>query len=268
MAITETPKVTVESFKEVLVRLILFRLMPFILLLLVAAGCGVTKKSRNEADVHYLLGMSYLQQQNPTTALKEFLQAAELNPRRADIQQGLGQAYYLKKAYPQAETHYLRALELAPDDPQIETNLAALYLDLQRWDDAIRLFRKAGKNLLFSSPEIALTGAGFAYQQKGALIDAIGAYKEAIEANSLYAPAYLRLGEALYAMDKPELAADEYRKALNLAPEYVQAHFRLALACLKLRQNAQAENHLREVIRLAPDSDYGRQSRDYLKLVQ
>jgi tetratricopeptide (TPR) repeat protein len=248
-------------------RIILVRLVPLILLLLLGAGCGATKKARNEAEVHYLLGMSYLQQQNPTVALREFLQAADYNPGRADIQQGLGQAYYLKKAYAQAEEHYLRALKLAPDDPQIETNLAALYLDLQRWDDAIRYFHKAGRNLLFSSPEIALTGAGVAYQQKGALVDAIGAYKEALAANPRYAPAHLRLGETLDAMDKTELAVEEFRKALGLAPDYVVAHYRLALAGLKLRQPGLAENHFREVIRLAPDSEYGQQSRDYLKLL-
>ncbi len=248
-------------------RHILVRLVSIILLLAVS-GCGATRKARNEADAHYLLGASYLQQQNATMALKEFIQAAEFDPRRADIQQGLGQAYYLKKAYSESERHYLRALELTPDDPQIETNLAALYLNLQRWDDAIRYFRKAGRNLLFSSPEIALTGAGFAYQQKGAMVDAIGAYKEAIAANSRYAPAHLRLGETLYDMDKTELAMEEYRKALGIAPDYVQAHFRLAQACMKLRQNAQAENHFREVIRLAPDSQYGQQSRDFLKLLK
>lgn len=235
--------------------------------LVFAGGCSIGRQQRNDAESHYMLGVSYLQEQNATQALKEFLQAAELAPERADIEQALAQAYYQKKAYPLAEKHYLRALQLNPDDPQIENNLAALYLDMQRWNDAIRYFRKASKNLLFSSPEVALTGAGVACFQKGDYVEALAFYKEASAANPGYAQAFLHLGEVYSIMDKPDLAIVEYRHAISLVSDYAAAHYQLALAYLKLGDRGRAESHFREVIRIAPDSEPGRLSRDYLKLL-
>ena len=69
-------------------------------------------------------------------------------------------SYY---AFPDAERHYLRAVRLDRDNPLYQNNLAALYLDMERWDDAISHFRKAADNLLFTNPEVALTGIGYAY---------------------------------------------------------------------------------------------------------
>lgn len=246
----------------------IFPLLLGALLLCLAGGCGVGKKQAKEADVHYMLGLSSLREQDPTAALREFLQAAELDPQRADIQDALGQAYYLKKAYPEAEQHFRKAIELEPDSGQYENNLAALYLNEQRWDDAIKHFLKAGHNLIFSTPEIALTGAGYANFQKGDYVDAIGLYREAINANPRYAQAYLRLGETYYAMDKIDLAIPEFTKALDFAPNYAEAHYRLGLAYLKKRQPKQAKPQFEAVLEAAPDGDFARLSKDYLKLLR
>ncbi len=244
------------------------RVLSCLCLLLLAAGCSMGKKQANQADIHYMLGLSNLSDQNPTMALREFLQAAALDPQRADIQNGLGQAYFLKQAYPEAEQHFLRAIELDPKNPQYENNLAALYLTQQHWDEAIRHFLKAAHNLFFANPEISLTGAGFANFQKGNYVDAIGLYREAINHNPRYAQAYLRLGETYYAMDKTSLAVEEYSKALELYPGYTEAHFRLAVAYLKQHQPDQARKHFQEVLKNAPDSEFARQSTDYLKLLR
>lgn len=70
------------------------------LLLLVSLAllaCGGPRKSSNVGQVHYILGLSYLQEQNLTLALKEFLLAEEVDPDNADIQASLGQAYQLKR---------------------------------------------------------------------------------------------------------------------------------------------------------------------------
>lgn len=244
------------------------RLLACLALLLLVAGCSIGKKQAKQADVHFMLGLSGLSDQNPTMALTEFLKASELAPDRADIQDALGQAYYLKQAYPEAERHFLKAIELDPQNGQYENNLAALYLNQQRWDQAIQHFLKAAHNLFFANPEIPLTGAGFANFQKGNYVDAIGLYREAINRNPRYAQAYLRLGEAYYAMGKTELAVAEYTKALDKSPGYLEAHYRLGIAYLKLRQPDQAREHFQAVIRTAPDSEFARQSTNYLKLLR
>jgi Flp pilus assembly protein TadD len=248
------------------------RKVAFLLLalsLLLTAGCGVTAKARKDAEVHYILGVSYLREQNPTLALKEFLFAAQLDPKNPDIQNALGQAYQIKGAHAEAETHYRRALELSPGNPLYQNNLADLYLGMERWDDAARNFRKAADNLLFTSPEVALTGLATAYFQKGELLESVSACKEALKHNPRYAQAHLRLGEAYYALGKLEAAVEAYLQAAAIEPRFVLAHYKLGLAYAKLKNPAKAAAAFREVVRLAPaDSELARNAADYLKLLR
>lgn len=233
------------------------------------AGCGASKKRKKDpGEAHYLLGVSYLREGNSTMALKEFLQAAEAKPQRADIHSALGQAYHFKAAYPEAEEHYLRALKLDPDNPQTQNNLAALYLDMERWDDAIRYFRKASDTLTFTSPEVALTGIGYAHLHKGEYLQAVTACKEALSHNSRYPQAYLRLGESYYALDKSDLAIGAFLKGLGLAPDFTEAHYKLALAYAKAGETEKAKASFLEVIRLAPDSEQALLASDYLNLLR
>ncbi|WP_298038525.1 tetratricopeptide repeat protein [uncultured Desulfuromonas sp.] len=242
-----------------------------LLLVCLTAGCGGAKKAQkkvNDAEVHYILGVSYLQEGNPTLALKEFLQGERIEPGDAKLQAALGQAYHRKKAYAEAETHFQRALQLAGDDPQMQNNLGALYLDMERWDDAIVEFRRAAGNLLFLSPEVAYTGAGFAHFNKGEFQEAATAYREALDHRPTYPQAHFRLGEAYFALDRAEEAVGEFLQALDLAPNYTLAHYKLGITYLKLNRPKQARASFREVIRLAPASEAGRSAADYLKIIQ
>jgi Tfp pilus assembly protein PilF len=246
-----------------------FSLLTLVALLLFSlAGCGISMKAKKAGETHYALGLSYLKENNSTLALKEFLLAADANPGDPDIQAALGQSYQLKKAFPQAEQHYKKALQLRPGDPQFENNLGALYLDMKRWDDAIHYFGKAADNLLFTHPEIALTGMGFAHFQKGDYLQATTLYKEALAFTPRYPVGRLRLGEAYAALDKPQLAIAEYRKALSAAPDFPVAQYQLGLSYMKIHEAKKAETAFREVLRLAPDSDVGQRARDYLKTLR
>lgn len=246
----------------------LWHILILLLATLLLTGCGGGKKNVDQGEAHYILGVSYLRENNPTLALKEFRLAAQSKPESAHIQAALAQAYHLKKALPEAEEHYLKALKLDPDNAQVQNNLAALYLDMERWNDAIRYFRKASSDLTFTSAEVALTGLGYAYLQKGEYLAAVTACKEALAHNLRYPPAHLRLGEAYYALDKTGLAIEAYRQALSLAPGYSAAHYKLALAYMKGGETEKAVASFREVIRLSPDSEQGRLSVDYLKLLE
>lgn len=243
------------------------RIMLLLLVSITVAGCGGGQK-KNNAEVHYILGLSYLQEQNPTLALKDFLLAEQIDPADARIQSALAQAYQLKKAFPEAEKHYLRSLALTRNDPHVENNLAALYLDMGRWEDAIRLFRKAAANLLFTHPEVALSGAGFGHFQLGQYPQAITAYEQALAHNPRYSLGRLRLGEALFAIDQPEKAIVEFRRALVLAPDFVQAHYKLGLAYMQLRKRDEALRAFREVVRLAPDDEPGTSAKEYIRILQ
>lgn len=233
--------------------------------LLCLPGCSVGKKRQNDAKVHYMLGNSYLQEPNPTLALKEFLLAEEANPYDGDIQVALGQTYQIKKAYTESERHYQRALDLDPGNPLYQNNLAALYLDMRRWDDAIKLFKQAGENLIFTNSEVAFAGMGFAYYQKGDPAAAIVAYRQSLEHNSRYLLPRLRLAELFMDQGKLDAAMFELGQAQAQSPATAEVHYLRGLVLMKRRDNTQAELAFRDAIRLAGDSEIGKKAAQRLQ---
>jgi Tfp pilus assembly protein PilF len=232
---------------------------------LVAACATGPSKSDQEARSHYLLGASALAENNPTMALQEFLLAEKADRHDPDIHAGLAQAYMQKQAFELAEQHWKKAIALSDGAPQYDNNLGALYLSMERYDDAIAAFRRAADNLLFATPEIAWTGIGLAQYHKQDYAAAERAYRKAQELNPRYAQAYYRLGELYYHRDRIVEAVEAFGRAVELAPAFVDAHYWLGLAALKSGDQSRARQAFNETIRLAPDSEQARLARGYLK---
>ncbi len=64
------------------------------------------------AEPHYLLGLAYLEKQQPDDAIPEFQQALQLQPDFADAEVGLGKAYSAKGMQNEAQEAYQKALEM------------------------------------------------------------------------------------------------------------------------------------------------------------
>jgi tetratricopeptide (TPR) repeat protein len=223
---------------------------------------------RQESKTHYLLGVSALAENNPTMALQEFLLAEKEDSDDADIQAGLARAYLEKQAYPLAEKHLKRAISLSDDAPQHHHNLGALYLSMERYDDAITEFHKAAENLLFATPEVAWTGVGLAYFKKNDYPAAESYYLKARSLNPRYSQAYFRLGELYYSQDRSTDALDAFVRTVELNPRMIEGYYWLGLAAMKTQDNVRARKAFEEVIRLAPDSEQARLSKNHLKVLQ
>jgi len=239
-------------------------------LLVVIGGCAAPKdmKENPSAEVHYNIGISYLKEPNPAMALKSFLEAERLAPSDPKIQDALAQAYMLKRAFPEAELRFKKAIELSKDDPLYMNNLAALYMETERYDAAIEYFDRAAHNLFFSHPENAYVGMGYAHFKKHNFLEAVTAYSKALEFNPRYALAHFRMGEAYYALDKASLAVASFSRAIELAPNSAVAHYHRGVALVKMRQVAEARSDFRQVVKLDPGGEYGRQAADYLKILK
>lgn len=244
------------------------RMLSLLIFLPLLAACVTSSATTSqEGRAHYLLGASALAENNPTMALQEFLAAEKAAPRDAEIQAGLAQAYLLKRAYDLAEAHYRKAIALSDGDPKYYNNLGALYLTMERFDDAIASFRQAAENLLFANPEIAWTGMGYAAFMKGDLVAAERYYLKARELNPRYPQVLIRLGELYDTQQRLVEAVDAFSRAVELNPRLVEGHYRLGLAAMKARNEALARRAFDDTIKLAPDSEQARLARGYLKLL-
>lgn len=241
-----------------------------ILLLISVSACVPVERSQpagDKAEYHYMMGASALNEQNPTEALKEFLQAEKFNPRDPKIQSGLAQAYWYKKAYDLSEKHFKNAIALSDNDPTYYNNLAALYMSMERYDDAINAFQTAANNLLFDRPEMAWTGVGLANFQKQDYPAAQRAYQKALAVNPRYYLAAFRLGVLYYNLDRAAEALEMLNRTIELAPRFADGHYWQGLVLMKMKETAAAKKAFLEVIRIAPQTETARLAANYLKII-
>jgi len=75
------------------------------------------------SQAHEQLGMSFLNEGDHQSALRELLKAAEFNPENAEVQNALGLSYMGLKEHNSAILHFRKALQLKPDFPEAQNNL-------------------------------------------------------------------------------------------------------------------------------------------------
>lgn len=235
---------------------------------LLFSGCGPDEQQVQRAKVHHGLGYNYLQEGDPTSALREFLEAEKLNPGDPQVQYGLGLTLNAKGRYPEAVGHYRRAIKLDPKFTEVHNALGATYLELGRWDEAITEFDIVLKDLLYMTPFYVLNNMGWAYYKKGDLPQAIQNYRRALGMKPDFGLAHYNLGLAYRDTPDPEQAIAAFSRAASLAPQFLDAHFQLGKLYFERGNRSEAQKSFEEVVRLAPRSENARQARQYLDLLK
>ena len=230
-------------------------------------GCATGTARREQSITHYRLGVSYLNEGDSTSALKELMEAEKLNKMDPQIVSALGLAYYKKGEIDLAIKKLKVALDLDPKLAEARNNLGTFYLEKKMWDSAIEEFTIAASALLYTTPEYAYTNMGWAYLQKGDPVQAIQSYKKAIEKNPRYPKSHHDLGFVYFSIGKISDAVIEYKTAIKLFPNYLNAHYDLGLAYIKLDKKSEAMEAFKEAVRLAPDSETGRNAQSYIDLL-
>lgn len=241
--------------------------MPVAVLLLVS-GCALSKGEKNRSIYHYQMGQSYFVENNFTGALQELTEAEKLTPKDPELLNLLGLTYFRKGRYELAEAKYLKALSQRENYSEVRNNLGVNYLEMKRWDDAIQQFQRVQDDIFYQGQENAAINLGLAYLGKGDYPQALTVLRGQVSKNGNDPRTRVNLGRVYFAMDKTELAVEEYQKALQLNRSYASAHYHMGLAQMKLKDAEGAKNSFKEVARIAPDSEMGQLSREYLDLLK
>lgn len=219
-------------------------------LLLVAGACRhiPTEKELQGAQIHYDLGVNVQQAGDVQAAYKEYQRAIALDPRMAEAHNALGVLLHLSFGRPEeAVVHYKRALEIRPTFSEARTNLANVYLDQGRHDEAIRLYEEVLNDMLYSTPYIAQGNLGWAFymrrdpEQKD-LQRAVEMIKAAVTTNPKFCLGYKNLGIIHFEQGQTEAACGHFGKYRELCPDAADAYKREGLCQAKLGQNDLARN--------------------------
>jgi Flp pilus assembly protein TadD len=231
---------------------------------LFSSACTHSESARKQGTYHYQMGVSYFGENNMAAALAELTEAEKYEPDNAELFNYLGMAYFNKKKFAIAEEKYLRALALKPSYSEARNNLGVNYLEMQRWDDAINQFKLVTEDIFYQNQAAATINLGLAYFGKGDYPKALSVLRSVVANYPRDPRGRLNLGRVYFALDKFDLAVDEYKKAVELNKDYANAYYHLGLVYLKIKENRGARTAFTEVLRLAPDSEIGQLSKEYL----
>jgi len=206
-------------------------------------GCGAPSQERKkEASARMGMGMTYLEQRNLPSAMRELTKASELDPENAEIDVALGLAYQARGDLGKAAECFRNAIRKKPDYAEARNNLGIALSQLGRGDEALREFEAAAGNVLYATPEIAYYNMGEEHRRRKEYKKAGEMYRRSIAMNDRYADAYLRL--ALLEADRGRWAeaARTLEACVAAAPAYAPAWLDLGRAYRALGRSDDARS--------------------------
>ncbi len=164
---------------------------------------------------------------------------------------------FRQKVFREDIVGYETVLRRTPDDVGLHDDLALLYLEVGRIDDAISQFSESTR--LVPGKAAAHFNLGTALITAGRMNEAMVRFRKALELDPDYTPALNNLGSLLAASGQLEEAAACYRRVLEIAPRSAQALNNLGSVLVRLDRVAEALTYLRRALEINPnypDAEY------------
>ncbi|MCX5678112.1 MAG: tetratricopeptide repeat protein [Candidatus Omnitrophica bacterium] len=146
---------------------------------------------------------------------------------------------------------YERILKYAPGSPKVYNNLASIYDEAGRKEEAIAMYKKA----IEINPNYAEAYSNLAnrYNEAGRKEEAIAMYKKAIEINPNYAPAYSNLANRYNETGRKEEAIAMYEKSIEINPNFAPAYINLGVAYHGIGREEEATAMYKKAIEINPN---------------
>ena len=174
----------------------------------------IVNLNAESAEADMLAGEALDEMQNHNGAIDQFRAAAKADPREPNVHFGLGYLLWTQNQFDEAATEFQAELANFPDNAQALTFLADSDIHLGKPEAALPLAEKA----LQIDPAIGKAHADLAilYSDKGRREDAAREFKEAIRLNPNDADTHWRLARLYQAIGRREEAKVEFDKTSSL----------------------------------------------------
>ncbi|RLB98401.1 MAG: hypothetical protein DRH90_21955, partial [Deltaproteobacteria bacterium] len=195
------------------------------------------------------LGLSYYQLEKYDEAIRQFKQAAEIDPQHPQIWGLLGSAYLQNGQFEIAATQYRKQVEMTPENGDVHFNLGLAYLKMHAYEQAADAFQKAAD--LDSKAVEPHRNLAYIYSRQGRFADAEKALQHVIAAAPTWKD-HQNLAMILYRKQQYSMAREHFEKALKINPFNPDIHFGLGRVYLVEHQYQDANTQFRLAIRQNP----------------
>src|SRR5258708_10547204 len=208
------------------------------------------------ADAHYLLRYILFREQNPTSSIAAYTEAARhWAPGALDLE-AIGCDYLLLEDYRAAGQWLTRSVGLDPNNASAQYFLGRARYNEKRFDEAAGAFTECLK--LDPKNIKAADNLGLAYEQLGKIEDALEAYRRAIALDTAVPRTnpgpYLNVGTLLAVNNRPGEAELYLAQAVRISPGDSRGHVELGKAFVQLNRLEEAQSELEKAVALVPEN--------------
>ncbi len=198
------------------------------------------------------LGSLHLKLGYTDQAIRELNLALSENPKAPDAQFQMGLALYARADLDGAQKCFEEAIRLDPAYSQARVNLAELYENLGKDDEALAQYNLALKE----SPQDPSTQVRLirALARRQDLGQALILAKSSLTVHPDDAPIHVELGKLLLAGGDLPAARRELEAAVRLDPKPAEFHFELSRVFRALKMPSEESRELELALRIEPDN--------------
>jgi lipoprotein NlpI len=219
------------------------------------------------------LGKQCFENKDYPRAERYLRQVLNKNRRYADVHNMLGVVYHIEGKFESAMDCFKEALKLNPHYTEAILNLAVLYNDLGRYQDAKKLYGQLHKKTDGARHDIepVLKGklsnmhaeVGDVYRSLGLYKFAAEEYKKALTLNPTFIDIRTKLGIALREEGQLEPSLRELKQVAKEDPHYVMARIQLGVTFYSLKKLGDAKKEWQAVLKQDPENESAKM---YLRL--
>ncbi|MDR2708557.1 MAG: tetratricopeptide repeat protein [Elusimicrobiota bacterium] len=212
------------------------------------------------ADLFKKMGMALIKIGNYDMAITKLSQGYELDSQDPMLVYLLAESIFLKAEknnqlalYDQSAQYLQQAIALNPKFKDAYVLIALCYRHLGNYDLARQWYAKAIALKSFAVYEFYdLIGQSYAEQNNFA--QAIVFYRQALDANPVYALSYVHLGDAYDDLNDLALALQNYQKATDISPDYTDAYIKMGDVYFERQRYEEAAQWYLAALRINPTS--------------
>ncbi len=201
--------------------------------------------------INEILGIIFQNKSNPDQAIECYQKELNINPKASNSLLNLGLLLLQQGKTAAAVESLVKASALAPSE-QCSLLLAQAYQNLGQFKEAIVEYKKLDINQ--SENKLIPFNLGLCLLNTGNNIDAIEAFKIAVQLDESFIPAWGNLGNALKGEGRLKETIQATQKVLDLDPDNPDAHMNLGGIYKELENLDQALASTLKSLELKPDN--------------
>lgn len=207
-------------------------------------ACQTTSSTKNPekaVQVRSQLAAEYIRNGDLDAAKRSLDQALKINSRDANANMMMGillQQEGSKLNMEKADAYFKRAISAEPNNAQARNNYGTYLYQMQRYNEAIEQFARAGATLGYDQRSQALENLGRIYLIIGDVANAEKSFKQALQANRNATISMLELSEIFYLQQNNRDASQLYEQYVRNVGQKNQGARALWLGIRIARANA------------------------------